>query len=361
MDLITYSYNKSLLSHMNDSVALRASFLIADEVFAAGNLYHGIYIDRTLEPHTAQQAAKVLLTFEVNPEAIRALKDVIQCIKDYKNIKQKTTPIINSIKRMERTIMKAWEDCRKNITDFYVKTGLPELKKVRHTDALTILGAGSDAEELSKNSYACSKVLLLETRERNAPVEQTFFMLQAEYKQMHADTGFNFNNWNELNLTFCNINVLTGAELVAVREQLRPAAKPFCEAIDKWSAMLPTLTPEQSYGWYQQSIKPAAAALQQAIDANEILNEVNRLTKDNAKVCIHIGEAPTQVMWLFYDVHQSIPEATKRVLEKPESISFGAKRKPYFSISYVNWENVHNLKPKAEEEITAVKKSIVFD
>jgi len=366
MFLFAYAYRTTTLPLQSQSIAIRAAYLIADEAYICGDLFFTVFIDKTLNISSPQLALMFLEENQQDPEAKSAFQSTLKAMKSYHAMKHKPGKVILAMKQMEKTIMKMWDEYRSTFITAAMSTGLPELSKIPQDDSLGILGSSSThPEQDDKHNMPCSKVLLLDMENDLTPIERNYFMLPHEYTAIHQQDntkGFDFTNWNEPNLTFYNLNILTAAELMLVREQLRPAAQPFCEAIDKWSAMIPTfLSAAQSYGWYQQFVKPAAAALQHAIDANKILNDIPRLTRNDARVEFHIGEAPTQAIWLFFDMHLSIAEATKKVLQKPAAQAFAAKRKPYFSMKTIAPIEQKIDEPAASEAISAVKKSIVFD
>jgi len=366
MFLFNYVYLSPTLNLKSQSLAIRASYLIADEAYICGDLDYSVFIDKNFYTTNPQFAAEIMLLEEKDPEAQKALKETISTLKQFKTMKHKTGKLIVFQKQVEKMVMNAWQEFRTRLVAASKSTGLSELSKIPESDSLGVLCSSStNAEEDSKNAIPCSRILLLEMQDDNVPTAQNYFMLPYEYTAMYrADTttGFDFTNWNESNLSFFNINILTATELMLVRTQLRPVAKPFCEAIDKWSAMLPTFTIyAQSYGWYQQFVKPAAAALQQAIDANEILSAIPRLSGNNVITTVHIGEAPTEALWLFFDMHQNIADETKKVLQKPEAKAFAAKRKPYFSMNFIDEAKSEIQQPNGNEEIVPVKKFISFD
>jgi len=363
MYLYSYAYQSPNLHLQSQSVAIRAAYLVADEAYVCGDLFFSVFINKTFNTDNPQFALQLMEENEQDPETKKAFQGTLRTMKSYNAMKHKPGTVIKAMKSMEKTIVAMWDKFRSTFIAVATATGLPELGKIPEGGALGILGSSMTNPELDdKDNMPCSKILLLDVDDENAPTERNYFMLPHEYAAMHqADTGkgFDFANWHEPAFSFYNLNILTAAELMLVREQLRPAAQPFCEAIDKWSAMIPTFfNLPQSYGWYQQFVKPAAAALQQAIDANKILSDIPRLTGNDTKIDFHIGEAPTQAIWLFFDMQHGIPQATTKVLQKPAAQAFAAKRKPYFSIKTIAVPEEQILEAG---EITAVKKSIVFE
>jgi hypothetical protein len=364
MNLFTYCYRAEKIHVANHSIAIRAAYLIADVAYVAGDLWFYVDVERSFTTTKPLLAARILRKREVDPQKIKEWDETIRVMKRGNAMKHKPPKVISTLKKLEKLVMLNWEEFKAQLIEATKGTGMPELNRITDEEGLGCLVAYGSAESTLENAVPCSKMLMHDSMDENANPQKSYFILTADYSmglQTNHHQKFDFTNWMEANLSFYNLNILTASELMLVKKQLGEASKPFCEAFDKWNAMLPTFTPEQSYGWYKQFVKPAAARLQQAIDANEILSSIPRLTNNDAKFSVCIGEAATQAIWLYYDVVHSIDPETHKVLQQPEAKAFAAKRKPYFSIQYSQIPNPKSEVPEVEQVVAPVKKSISFD
>lgn len=244
------------------------------------------------------------------------------------------------------------------------QTGIIEIQKIHDKEVVFFYGAYNQPELFEEGHYPCSKFLMLDDSEEDVPWEKNCFMFTNQFNQMqqNADTKLDETAyWHEPILQFNNLNTLKGAELQLLRLQLRPAASPFCEAVDAWAAKMNELTYEDSRAWFRQQVLPAAQNLQQAIDDNDLLKQITALVNDNSLIKLYAGDITMQASWQFFEHVGSMHPETKAILQQPENQLLAQKRKPFFHIELEqnpddSWQNFFNT-----HEPAAVKKSLSFD
>jgi len=379
MNLFTHHFLSSKLHLKHQSIAIRAAYLMADNVLLGGDLFNAVGIQELLSSFHPITALKFMAEDpKCDPAMRHEYLETMDVLKMTAKVKHKNPQQIIAQKRLENWVIQAWKDYSEGMIKANKSTGVAQIKVLMEKGENVFYAPTSDRPEEKQEEYCeCSKMLQFNLQEDDILPEQSCFMLPAEFMvklSSERKDKVDKDDCNKIQFTYFNLNRLTPAELIAVKAQLRATAKPFCEAMDKWNAMLAEEPESGGFKWfkglkknaldnvwYMENVKPAAEALQEAIDCNEILSSIPLATGNNLQVYVHLGTCPTNNIWKFFDSYGLIPEETKLVLEQKEARYFAGKRKPYFAISY-SVSTEHTVEQNSSDEAaTPVKKSISFD
>jgi len=380
MNLFTHHFLSSKLHLTHQSIAIRAAYLMADNVLLGGDIYNAVGIEELLSKFQPLTALRFMAEDpKCDPAMRHEYLETMDLLKMTAKVKHKSPQQIIARKRLENWVTQAWKEYGEDMIKVNKSAGVAQIKVLMEKgENIFYAPTSARPEEKREGFYECSRLLQFNLQEDDILPEQSCFMLPSEFMNQLKSEGkdkVDGDDCNEIQFTYFNLNLLSPAELIAVKRQLSTTAKPFCEAMDKWNALLAEEPESGGFKWfkglkknavdnvwYMENVKPAAEALQEAIDCNEILSSIPLTTGNNLQVYVHLGTCPTDSIWKFFDSYGLIPEETKVVLEQKEARYFAAKRKPYFAISYSpEATQRHDEQAPSDETATPVKKSISFD
>ena len=341
MTLFNYLRANGAADLRGDSIAIRAGYLFADVVVSTEMAHFFIHNSTGLPAYSQDSKNKIVENDIANKtdDLSQKLKQILSYSKIIKKRKHKTREELVLIRKADDSVntffklmmedqnaklsqLAFWQ--LKDITDAglafcNVNDTIPEDEQNNCTPASKLLQPAEDGD----GEGAISDVLLiLPDAYRSAPAEEMFLRLPAAGTFMPGDAG-----WLTPVLETPNLLSLTGVELQVVREQLREPSQDFRTAFDQWIAwaLSGEKDVQERLGFFQASVQPAAAKLQDAVNTNKVLSGTLAAQQGAANLRFLAGEAPLQAVWSFFE---SLGILADETISKLRESPHGSKRMP---------------------------------
>ena len=377
MKPIVFNFNDSFQSRTSEAIALKAGYLLGDEVYSAGSTFIDVFYTEHLQRMSLDQKLSFLKARIQDDEKLEAIEQSIEMSKMAKKIKHKTPEQIAFGKKFEKLIDRCLEQEMREMeidmsaSGFTVIRDLMEEEIIKHY--LINVSAESVIPGFAITASHLLQRLLPNIKEDEEP--EIFFLgtefFRDEYSEpcvyMEADeTAFDKQNISLCKcFTLPDITSLTAAELKNLRQQLQQSGTLFREKINEWIDMcyFGEAIPDR-IGFFTNELLPAASVLQKCIDKNETCKLHGTSDDDTEKIEVWIGEMPVHELWNYYRDYDVIKDCTWSKMEKlKETGGYDNQRWPVLVLNVP--ESILSVPAEEDEiqveEIKASKKYLLVD
>jgi len=376
METIVLNHFESKLNKRFESVALRVGFLLSDCVNSVGTAYCDIYFEKYSEQKNTMEKVEFIEMFiHEHPQVGREFsaadyKDVVKGMKQKGHMSQQD---IVRKKRLDSSVDKMYETAKGIFIQQLLSDGLLQLKPIADKKEMGIMAVRLSEQEKDTEEYQpLSRVLMLKLPGAESPelflLPFEFFISSflkpddivsgAEHPDALSKSGY-LHKCFELP----NINLLSAAELEAVRAQLKPSGETFRKQMDEWNRLSQkTNEAAETNRYFINHVLPSTRALSDAIEQNELLRHFSSFQNDEVKTSVMVGEVPLPLIWDFFKFAE-VPseESWNKLMEEKEKDSSLSRRVPVM----VLYQEADSLTPRGVPEtageVKPVKKSISVD
>jgi len=295
-------------------------------------------------------------------------------MKNINKIKHKPPKLIILLKRIEKEIDEMFIEFKEWMLQKLMADGLPQLEPLMNANEIIaqVMNMNDPEKHEEGRCVAASKLLTLSV-EKPDEYELCLFFLPPEFLKSEEVL-----NWNILTssdkkaadpssiylehcFTLPNVNMLTAAELKAVKEQLHSDAQPFLQHADEWLKLsYSTETESGTHDFFIKNLLPATRPINDSIAKNELLKYCSSGGVSSGSMEIFLGEMPVQEIWKVYKHFGVIKEDTwAKLMECKEEPRF-KKRWPVMAMN-IPWHPTVQQQGKEQAQVLPVKKSISID
>jgi len=360
----------------SESIALRASFLLADETVSAGDGYFTINFEEYYNAKKFSQKAKLVEAHyeKSNDEHAKDISAALEMYRGLQKIKHKPGQLITQLKKLEITIEGIYRDMKAGFLAVMEKSGLAQLKPLTEEEYFSAWYYDiANSETDDPEHMPASKVMLLSMPEEDRE-NVVHFLTQEFYNKGFFDSEFVttqvLNNKPVAERTYfkhCftlpNINLLSAVEIKTIRGQLHASSSVFNAKVNEWITLFKNKDgANASRSFFKKEVLASAGTLQKSIEENELLRHYGNLQNNDVKVELHAGAVPALMIWEFYSYHKIITEKTTEILKR-EAAKEEWKNKflPVLVLRLPDYPMVPRSQQESGEDIKPVKKSISVD
>lgn len=369
MNTIIYHDYDANLDFGIESIAFRTSYLLADMCVGVGKAGFDLFMMKSWQKLEYREKIMLLEGLCKEGEQKRALDLIKEVIKINKTLKHRSQQQIVAYNRAGQMLNLMCQEVVESHVATMQKTGIAELEHLKEDKVFGFFDVAPEQEKLKNGSAVKASELLQLKRDDEEQVDSLFFLPSEFYKENFKGTiasykptennGDTDNFYLEHCFTLPNINILKADELKAVRKQLSGAGLAFRATTTEWMKLCFGKAPMQERAdLFKNKLLQDAAAVQDAMAANELLQHCDNIFNKETQVHITMGEIPVNLLWDFYRHVGSIDDEAWEKLH--EDGTPGWRSCPVMVVSHPVAET-EITKPLEDYETMPVKKSIAID
>ncbi|HLG33466.1 MAG TPA: hypothetical protein VI757_01185 [Bacteroidia bacterium] len=373
METIVLNHFESKLNKRFEALALKVGFLLSDCVNSVGTAYCDIYFEHYSEKKNTMEKVEFIEMFITkHPELEKdfSAADYKYAIKGLKQRGHMSQQDIVMKKRLDSAVNGMYETVKEIFSKQLLSDGLIQLKPISEKKEMGIFAVSLSEEEKDTEEYVpMSRVLMQKLPGAESP---ELFILPFEFfipsffrpddivsGAEHSD-ALSKSGYLQKCFEFPNINMLSATELEAIRAQLKPPGEAFRKQMDEWNLLSQkTSDAAETNRYFIEYILPAAHALFEAIERNELLRHLSRLQNDEVKTSVMVGELSLPLIWDFFKFAEVPREKSwnKLMEEKEKDISLN-RRVPVIVLYNDSYSITSPAEHETGSDMKPVKKSI---
>lgn len=371
MKAIIFNHTGSAISSYDEAFALRAAYLISEQAIATGVAPNLIYFTDLFHDNLSTKMQLHFMELFCNHYG---WSDFFPVIENFKNIfqsanKLKHPPpqVIAAKKKVEYLLRKEYLDLRKHIIKCEAQQGLTPLRPLMKEGEFSFINTEiSEPEKKTENKTAVSEIMQTGF-DREGLKEGLCLMLTDDF--FTSETGRQLtivpsatteamqptSSYGQTLFALPDLNLLTAAELLSIRQAIQPQAASFQKAVRQWVSSFEEGKEQSQISTFNNELIPAASTLAEALSANPLLRQQTEPVAEVLAVSL-----PITVVWQQYRECKTIPdESWQKMQEMKEEIA--QKMQPVFIIRYKDREAFRQRHLNEEQTLRSVKKSIAID
>ena len=378
MKPIVFNFNDSLLNRKSEAIALKAGYLLGDEVCSAGNTEMELLMEEyTLHYSVSQKLDLLAKRFANDSKTLSGIMDMKKMQKASSKVKHKVPGHIVADKKAEKTVHDFWALVVKYQDEEMNAYGFEALRNLDDNVLQYYMMNTSSCETLGYEGITASNLMQRLLPDVQEDEEPEIFILSNEFFNEITSEFPLYNTGNKMVLNIQKTSLckclslpdftsLTTDELKRLRKHLQQSITSFRENINEWIDMC-YFNDDVSdrISFFTTHVLPATSVLQQCIDEKESLAIFGKAKKDLDTIEVWMGEVPVHQLWDYYYNYEVVKDCTWQKIEKLKQE--GAYSNQRWPIMVLKAPDSMLLLPEESddempiEEIKASKKYIMID
>jgi hypothetical protein len=374
MQAVIYNYQDSIIHPSYESVAIRIAYMLGFKINSAGTSYRLLDFDNFYVTDKTERQLALLQNahrknedeknLEQTTEAIALLKE----LKKKKHLNRDEVILKNSI---ERNALGNFKQLKAHMKANLMNTGLPQLAELvdRNEIKISVVDVVAHEGKAGSKAAAISDILQLKHKEAG---EDSLFFLTPEFFHPDFTTILSGNSDSEKQeregylksyFYFPNVNCLTNAELMTLRNEMMTISTPLRQKLEEWMKMVYQNADEEiTEKFLSTEVKEYSKAIDRFLDKNELLNHISRVNNEAIKIAFYFGEFPAKNTLEFFRYVKAVPDDSWTILEQEmKAEAFAGKRLPVLAISMLEEPAKEKTGGQPEALVKPVKKYIPID